>query len=166
MHQCWAHTLIAFISLVSLSCGMERIQEVAKTVMSLKMEWCLTNTRAHILGLCSFGTSCAESLGSSCISFEDSTVVSPSWVKMSKKILLRRFDPLRCLKISGTNYPLTWHHIPKEHRSQPNRFKSLKTCTVFYFGHIFCFYGLQYSFKVFHSLSGVTVLLNALLHTS
>jgi len=38
MHQCWARTLIAFISLVSLSCSMERIQEVAKTVMSLKME--------------------------------------------------------------------------------------------------------------------------------
>lgn len=153
MHQCWAHTLIAFISLVSLGCSIERIQEVAKTVMSLKMEWYLTKRRAHFLGLCSFGKSGAESLGPWRTSFQDNTVVSPSWVEMSKKIRLWHFDPLRfCLKTSGTNYPLTQHHIPKEHRSQPNHFKSLKTCTVFYFGYIFCFYRLQYSFTVLHSL--------------
>jgi len=95
----------------------------------------------------------AESLSPWYTSFQDSTVVSPSWVKMSKKILLQCFDPLRCcFKTSGTNYPQTQHHIHKEHGSQPNRFKSLKTCTEFYFGYIFCFYGLQYSFTVLHSL--------------
>jgi len=115
MHQCWAYMLIAFISLVSLSCSMERIQGVAKAVMSLKMEWCLTKRKAYFLVLCSFGRSDAESLGPWCTSFQDSTLVSPSWVKMSKKIRLRHFDPLRCcLKTSGTNYPLPQHHIPKK----------------------------------------------------
>ena len=71
--------------------------------------------------------------------------------KCPRRIFFRHFDPLRCcLKTSGTNYLLTQHHIPKEHGSQPNHFKSRKTCTVFYFGYIFL---LLWSSIFFYSTS-------------
>lgn len=75
--------LVAFILLLLLRCGTERNQEVADTVMNLKMEWCFTKWKVYYFRsvLLAHGTS---SLGAWCASYQDKTYLQG--LKCSRKV--------------------------------------------------------------------------------
>jgi hypothetical protein len=61
------------------------------------------------------------------LTFQGNTVFSSSRVQTFKTLQPLEVRTLSCLKTSGFNYPVLWHHIPEKWNSQLHHCEHLKT---------------------------------------